>query len=86
MKNCPAICACIYLQLAPEKTGLFRFLMEAYDNLALFTVLNKKTALIKVSFAEASRDDVLTMLADIGQTIALQTVFAPDPAGQFFSV
>lgn len=36
--------------MAPQDTGLFRRLLEAYDNLAYFTVLETDTALLKLVF------------------------------------
>ena len=34
------------LRLAPKDVGMFRFLLEAHDNLAYFTVLDPKEALL----------------------------------------
>lgn len=40
----------IYCKLPPENIAMFRFLLEARDNLAQFTVLERKTALLKIFF------------------------------------
>lgn len=50
---------------------MFRFLLEAHDNLALFTVLKRDTALLKIIFAPQSRCEVLRVLHSMGDTISL---------------
>lgn len=52
--------------------AMFRFLLEAHDNLALFTVLERRPALLKLMFVEESREDVIKMLAEISQTIPVE--------------
>lgn len=47
----PAQSGCLLVRLAPERVAFFRFLLEAYDNLAYFTVLESKTALLKLVFS-----------------------------------
>ena len=41
----------LLVRLAPQHTALFRFLLEAYDHTAYFTVLEPKTALLKIIFS-----------------------------------
>lgn len=45
----------LYLRLPAERTALFRFLLEAYENVAYFTVLDRKEALIKYIFSPHMR-------------------------------
>jgi len=35
----------------PDKVGLFRFILEAHDNIALFTVLDRHAAHLKLLFS-----------------------------------
>ncbi len=56
----------------PDKVNLFRFLLEGYDNLAFFTVLNRKTALLKVAFSPHQRVQVEAALNAIGMVISLR--------------
>lgn len=41
----------LYLQLAPKHMAMFRFLLEACDNVAMFTVLDPKITLLKLIFS-----------------------------------
>lgn len=61
----------ILVELAPGNVAMFRFLLEAYENLALFTVLERNTALLKVFFAPQSSEEVIRMLEDINRSVPL---------------
>lgn len=58
--------------IEPDKVNLFRFLLEGYDNLAFFTVLNRRTALLKVVFSPHQRAQVDAALNAIGMVIPLR--------------
>lgn len=62
----------LLLRLAPENVGMFRFLLEAYDNLAMFTVLERRTALLKIEYIDGNREQVLQALEDIAMTVPLR--------------
>jgi hypothetical protein len=51
--------------------GLFRFLLEAWDNLAGFTVLDRMEALLHVFFSPHQEAQVRIALAAIGTEIPL---------------
>lgn len=57
--------------LAPSSVGLFRFLLEARDNLAGFTVLDRREALLKVFFSPHQEEQVRSALDAIGTEIPL---------------
>ena len=61
----------LLVRLAPADVALFRFLLEAYENLAFFTVLERKTALLKVVFSPQQEDAVRAALAAIGASVPL---------------
>lgn len=48
---------------------MFRFLLEAWDNLALATTLERDTAIVKVIYAHESRESVLYALEDMKRTL-----------------
>lgn len=68
----PERSAVIYVRLAPELTGMFRFLLEARDNLALASTLERDTALLKVVYARESREQVLAALRDMSRSLELE--------------
>lgn len=61
----------LLVSLPPERVGLFRFLLEASDNLASFTVLDRREALLKVLFSPHQEREVLRTLEGIGETVPL---------------
>ncbi len=64
--------ALLIVRLATKDVAMFRFLLEAYENLACFTVLEKRPALLKLMFAAESRDTVIASLNEISRTIRLE--------------
>lgn len=62
----------LLVRIGPRDVAMFRFLLEAHDNLAIFTVLERDTALLKVMFTPASHAAVLKALEAIGKTVPLQ--------------
>lgn len=55
-----------------KNIAMFRFLLEAEENLAFFTTLEKRPALLKLVFAEESRESVISLLNDIKRAIYLE--------------
>lgn len=51
---------------------MFRFLLEARDNLALASTLERDTALLKVVYARESREQVLAALRDMSRSLELE--------------
>jgi hypothetical protein len=58
-------------RLAPQDVAMFRFLLEAYDNLAYFTVLDAGEALLSVVCSPHQKDAVCRALEDIGSCLPL---------------
>ena len=59
----------LLLRLAPEHVALFRFLLEAYDNCAYFTVLERRTALLKLVFSPQRERAARRALAEISRSL-----------------
>lgn len=76
----PCCSARLLVRLAPEDIAMFRFLLEAYDNLASFTVLERRTALLKVFFSPHQENAVRQALTDMGHTVALHVQDWPFPS------
>ena len=60
----------LLVRIAPEQTGLFRFLLEAYDHVAYFTVLENKTALLRVIFSPHREREARQALQQMAQSLA----------------
>ncbi|MDR1777518.1 MAG: DUF4911 domain-containing protein [Desulfovibrio sp.] len=63
---------CLLVTVERGRTAMFRFLLEAHENLAYFTVLERGTALLKVIFAPQQRTQVLAALEEISAAVPLQ--------------
>lgn len=72
----------LVIRIAPRDVGLFRFLLEARDNLALFTVLDSRAALLKLLFSPHQTDDVRAALAHIAAAVPFTVEAWPFPARQ----
>ena len=67
----------LLVRLAPQDVALFRFLLEAYENLAFFTALERRTALLKVMYSPQQEKAVRAALAEIGESVPLVVVDWP---------
>ena len=67
----------VLVQAAPDQIHMFRFLLEGYDNLALFTVLNRKTGVLKVVFSPHQRAEARAALEAVDELIPVR--IAPWP-------
>ena len=61
----------IYVRLSPEHLALCRFLLEGSDNLAYLTVLDRFTALARLTFAPAQQKEVRRFLAAVAELVPL---------------
>lgn len=57
------------IHIAPDKVGIFRQLLESYENIALFTVLERKTAILKLMFSKDQEYIVEKTLKNIQSTV-----------------
>lgn len=59
----------LLVRIAREHTAFFRFLLESYENLAYFTALEPKTALLKLAFSPHQRLALLHTLEKMTQSV-----------------
>ncbi len=75
----PARSGRIYLRLAPRDVAMFRFLLEAEDNLGYMTVLDRWRALLKVTYSPHQEKAVRACLATMREMLDLEIIGkAPD--------
>jgi len=55
----------MYIQIEPSKIGLFRFLLEGYDNIGIFTVTNKFTGILQLRYSPHQRREIKTFLGAV---------------------
>ena len=69
-------------RLAPQDVAMFRFLLEGYDNLAYFTVLDATEALLSVVASPHQEDALRQALTDIGGVLSLRCEPWPLPCSR----
>jgi len=52
----------MYIRITPAKIGLFRFLLEGYDNLGIFTVTNKYKGILQLRFSPHQKREIQKFL------------------------
>mgnify|MGYP003623492463 CR=1 FL=1 len=62
----------LYVRLAPVDTRLFRYLLDAYDNLAFTSVVARKDCILKVGFSPDQRKELLQALDEMRQSLEFE--------------
>lgn len=63
-----------YIRISPAKIALFRFLLEGYDNLGIFTVTNKFTGLLQLRYSPHQRREMEIFLKAVRSEMEVQDV------------
>ena len=61
----PEFSARIYVTLDPGKEHLFRYFLEALDNLGLMTVVDRRQAALLIRFSPQQERDMLEFLEEV---------------------
>lgn len=64
----------MYVQIAPSDIGLFRFLLEAHDNLGIFTVTNKFKGILQLRFSPHQRREMQAFVKGVAEEMDIQVV------------
>ena len=67
----------MFVQMDRVNVAMFRFLLESYENLAIFTVLEKRPALLKIMYSPNSDSEIKSVLAEIALSIPLKIITPP---------
>jgi len=70
----PEVSARVYVRVAPADIALFRFLLEANDNLGVFTVVNKFDGVLMVRFSPQQRREVERFLRQAATEMAIEVL------------
>ncbi len=72
----------LLVQVPAHQVGLFRFLLEAYEHVAYFSVINRHKALLKIVFSPHRTKATYWALAEIGQSMEVRLLPWPYSATQ----
>jgi len=67
----------VYVRVDPSDIGLFRFILEGYDNLGVFTVVNKFKGILLLRFSPHLKREVKTFLKAAGTEMKVEILPAP---------
>lgn len=62
--------ATLDMHIAPDRIHFLKFILEAYDGLALLSTLNEKEGLVRILFPSENRVEVECLLQDLQPQIA----------------
>jgi hypothetical protein len=63
-----------YFRIDRREIGFFRFILEAYDGLALLRTLDPRTGLVALHIGPGCEADVMDLVADLGKSIRIEAV------------
>ena len=67
-----------YYQLGKDKIAMLRFLLESYDGLVFLRTIDKRLALVELSWPPSRAVDALALIVALEQELEMQP--APVPA------
>jgi hypothetical protein len=69
-----ALSSRLYLHLAPADTRLFRYLLEARDNLAYTSVIERKGCILKIVFTPSMEKELRQALHEMRQSCPFEII------------
>jgi len=60
----------IYLRIAPDKFHYLKFILEAYDNLAILSSHDSSAGIVVIRYPQEMAKDLLGLLQSIAPTLA----------------
>lgn len=74
LPDAPTVSGHLYIKIKPESTRFFRYLLEAYDNLAYTSVVNRKTCILKLIYSPLQEKEFFAALQEIQQSILVEVL------------
>ena len=72
--------SCLYLRVASEHVGMFRFVLEAEDNLAYMTVVDRWKAVLRIVYSPHQEKAVREYLETVRALVPFSLVYVPERA------
>ncbi|MDR2799824.1 MAG: DUF4911 domain-containing protein [Desulfovibrio sp.] len=73
----PALSARLYVYISAQKVGLFRYMLEAHDNLGLMTVVDRWRAALLLRFSPHRDREMREFLRDMRDFLSCGEPFLP---------
>ncbi|WP_319469170.1 DUF4911 domain-containing protein [uncultured Pseudodesulfovibrio sp.] len=63
-----------YVRIEPTNIGLFRFLLEAHDNLGIFTVTDKFKGILMLRYSPHQKQDIKKFIRQVATEMDIEVV------------
>lgn len=70
----PVLSGCLYVRIAPADVAMFRFLLEAEDNLAYMSTVDRWASVLRVTFSPHQRKAVHAYLDTMRDRIRFEII------------
>lgn len=67
----------MYVRIDPSKIGLFRFLLEGYDNLGIFTVANKFKGILQLRYSPHLQREMKAFVKTVATEMDIEVLPTP---------
>lgn len=74
----PRFSSCVYVRLKPSDVAMFRFLLEAEDNLAYASTVDRWASVVRVVFSPHQAEAVREYLAATRELVPFTVIYDPD--------
>ncbi len=71
----PQRSACLYVQIKPKDIAMFKFLLEAEDNLGYMSVVDRWSAALKVVYSPHQQKAMQAWLADTAKALQFKEIW-----------
>jgi len=76
----PRFSSCLYVRLAPRDVAMFRFLLEAEDNLAYMSTVDRWACVLRVTFSPHQEAAARRYLKTMREKIDFEIILAGEDA------
>lgn len=70
----PRFSACVYLRMPPANVAMFRFLLEAEDNLAYMSTVDRWASVVRVTFSPHQTKTVMHFFESMRESVEFEYV------------
>ena len=70
----PVVSSCLYVRIAPANVAMFRFLLEAEDNLAYMSTVDRWSSVLRVTFSPHQQEAVHEYLKTMQEQVAFKGI------------
>lgn len=59
----------LYLRISPERFHFLKFIVEAYDNVAILSSVDNREGIVVLKFSEGHREELFGLLGSIAKRL-----------------